>query len=163
MDDTIHFFSRYAIEQKQLGDPLESAKAALGHEIIPIVTTSISLAIGFSVLVFSDMMPLVHFGLLSAVVILLAMVSDLLITPAFIVLFKMKNIVTFNDLFFEYLPESFYQDNKIFSRLKPGEIKRLISFGQVRFLEMGARKSIDQLEDKLFVILDGSLQVKKER
>jgi len=45
------------------------------------VATSWGLALGFGVLMLSSLKPLVHFGLLSAFVMLVAMVTDLLITP----------------------------------------------------------------------------------
>jgi hypothetical protein len=47
-----------------------------------IVTTAFALAGGFLVLVLSSFMPLVHFGAVSAMTMLIALAADLTITPA---------------------------------------------------------------------------------
>lgn len=82
VDDTIHFFARYKENLAHSGDSSVAIHETLKEESAPITITSISLAIGFSFLLLSSMVPLNQFGLLSAVVILLAMIADFVITPA---------------------------------------------------------------------------------
>lgn len=82
VDDTIHFLTEYNI-QRRLGlkvtDGLEHVIMQKGHAII---TTSLILCIGFGVLVFSNFVPTFYFGLLSAMVMLTALVGDILLLPA---------------------------------------------------------------------------------
>jgi predicted RND superfamily exporter protein len=87
IDDTIHFFSRF---KQHISSGLEVDQAidqTLVEETTPIVITSLSLSIGFSFLLISHMVPIKQFGLLSAIVILLAMISDLFVTPFILGLF----------------------------------------------------------------------------
>jgi predicted RND superfamily exporter protein len=81
IDDTIHFFTRFK-QHLDLNEDIEKAiDNTLDEETQPIVITSISLSVGFSFFLVSHMVPLNQFGILSAIVILLAMFADLLITP----------------------------------------------------------------------------------
>lgn len=81
IDDTIHFFARFK-EHLNAGLDVDMAiNKTLEDETSPIVITSLSLSIGFSFLLISHMVPIKQFGLLSSIVILLAMISDLFITP----------------------------------------------------------------------------------
>jgi predicted RND superfamily exporter protein len=50
--------------------------------------TSVVIMTGFSVLVVSAFMPTVYFGMLTLVAMFMAIVSDLLLLPAMILLFK---------------------------------------------------------------------------
>ena len=50
----------------------------------PIIFTSIVLSLGFSILVLASFSPLVNFGILASVIILLALVFDLIVLPAMI-------------------------------------------------------------------------------
>lgn len=81
IDDTIHFFTRFKHNLDQKNNIDLAINQTLDEETQPIVITSISLSVGFSLLLTSHMVPLNQFGILSAIVILLAMVADLLITP----------------------------------------------------------------------------------
>jgi predicted RND superfamily exporter protein len=81
IDDTIHFFTRFK-DNLNLGHSVDKAiNKTIEEETSPIVITSLSLSIGFSFLLISHMVPIKQFGLLSAIVILLAMISDLFVTP----------------------------------------------------------------------------------
>lgn len=92
VDDTIHFFTRFKTLQNKHNDVQLSIEKTIREETSPIVITSVSLSIGFSLLLLSKMVPLNQFGLLSAIVILLAMISDLVVTPA--VLSLLSKILT---------------------------------------------------------------------
>ncbi len=82
VDDTIHFLTRLHRESRNHPD----LKSAIGHTIQsvgrPIVFTSVVLGSGFFILVFASFNPLINFGLLAAIVILLALFFDLFVLPA---------------------------------------------------------------------------------
>jgi predicted RND superfamily exporter protein len=82
VDDTIHFLHRFKeelAEKKDYGAALKSTMEIVGS---PIVYTSFVLAAGFWVLVFSSFVPAIHFGLLSGIGVIAALVGDIIILPA---------------------------------------------------------------------------------
>ena len=81
VDDTVHFMVRL---RRGLGDlPLEDAiDRAMHHTGRPIILTSFVLAGGFATMGFGSFTPNVAFGLVAAAVILMAVVCDLVVLPA---------------------------------------------------------------------------------
>lgn len=87
VDDTIHLVSRYR-EERAGGQGLHDAlRMAVLHSGRAVVITSILLATGFAANCLSSFPSMVILGLLGAVVILVAMLSDLFVLPALIGLF----------------------------------------------------------------------------
>lgn len=82
VDDSVHFLVRLRREiaaQATLEDAVAATVTGAGR---PIVLTSVVLACGFSVLVLGSFMPNIYFGAVSAAVVLFAMVCDLVLLPA---------------------------------------------------------------------------------
>ncbi|MEO5826591.1 MAG: MMPL family transporter, partial [Gemmatimonadales bacterium] len=81
VDDTIHLVHAWQ-ERRRAGrsrhDAADDAFAALGGRL---VATSAVLVGAFAVMGFSDFLPTAQFGLLSALVIVLALAADLAVTP----------------------------------------------------------------------------------
>jgi len=88
VDDTIHFFMRYRREFERIGTYEGALKAALSSVGRPIMFTSMTLIVGFSVFGLSDMYNVTQFGLLAAFAFLWALLSDFFMAPAMILLFK---------------------------------------------------------------------------
>ena len=85
VDDAIHFLVHYR-RQRRAGYERMDAVATTLHAVgRPMVITSLVAALGFLVLCFSDFVPLLHFGLLTAVTMVAALVGDLLVLPALLV------------------------------------------------------------------------------
>ena len=86
VDDTIHFLNQYQNE-RQIGKSIRQATAtAIETKGVPIMTTSLILIGGFGVLVVSSFVPTIQFGLLCSIIMLFAVVSDLAILPAVLLL-----------------------------------------------------------------------------
>lgn len=81
-DDTIHMSLRYQRERKAGKSRLEAITIALKTVGEAIVVTSVCLALGFAVLMFSSWGGLVAFGLLASLGIVMALLADLLLLPA---------------------------------------------------------------------------------
>ena len=79
---TIHFLYEYK-KQRDLGrninDSLDRVMIRKGRAII---SSSCILCIGFGVMIFSKFIPIVSFGVLSAVIMITAVVGDLVVLPA---------------------------------------------------------------------------------
>ena len=86
VDDTIHFLPEYQ-RQRARKQPkalaLQNANAIKGPAIF---ISSVILCIGFGIMVFSRFVPIIHFGLLSAIIMVTALIGDLVILPAIILL-----------------------------------------------------------------------------
>jgi len=88
VDDTTHFVHRYREEVQILGEGPEAVRRTLLATGRPIVLTSIILVAGFLVNGLSDFMAIVEFGVLSAITLGLALVAELFLTPALLILAK---------------------------------------------------------------------------
>jgi hypothetical protein len=85
VDDTVHTLVRIQ-RGFRLGLGIdETLRCTLVQAGRPIIITSLVLAAGFSVLAFSSFVPNIYFGVLSAVIILLALLADLVVLPALLV------------------------------------------------------------------------------
>jgi predicted RND superfamily exporter protein len=88
VDDTIHFMSHYRDAWFRTGDMRESLKETIFEVGQAVTFTTIILATGFAVLVFSDFLGIAKIGGFGALAILVALSCDLLLLPASIILLK---------------------------------------------------------------------------
>ncbi len=88
VDDTIHYIVRFRRELSDCGDHREAARRALTSTGRAVVTTTVVLVAGYGVLVTSGFVPIMHFGLLSAITMLAALAADVLLLPALLIKFK---------------------------------------------------------------------------
>lgn len=88
VDDTIHFIHQYQEELRNGLSPHPAVLAALEKKGRAIVGTSLILMGGFGVLVLSSFVPTIQFGFLCSMIMLFALVSDLFVLPALILVSK---------------------------------------------------------------------------
>ena len=87
VDDTIHYIYRYSLlysKSKDATASIYSAHKSIGSAMF---YTSTIIMVGFSVLLFSNFYPTIYFGLLTMIAMFMAIVADLLLLPALILLF----------------------------------------------------------------------------
>jgi len=91
VDDTIHYIHRFKEEYKFDHNYLEAMKRS--HESIgyAMYYTSLVVIIGFSILVLSNLIPTIYFGLLTVVVMATILTSALLLLPKLILILKPFN------------------------------------------------------------------------
>ncbi len=156
IDDTIHILSTYNKECRVDGDQIAAARRAVKIEAIPVISTSLALTFGFLILIASRFNIIAQFGLLSALTMIVAMFSDLLITP---LLFKRIRLVSLWDVITLNVREVFTQ-SEIFSNMSPFQIKRVILLSQVREYQSG-EIVIQQgdVGDKLFIVIAGESEI----
>jgi hydrophobe/amphiphile efflux-3 (HAE3) family protein len=88
VDDTIHFFVRFRREFEihgRYGDAIGATLASVGR---PIVFTTLTLSLGFSVLVFASVLGMIKFGIFAAYAFVWALLADLLFAPALLYVLK---------------------------------------------------------------------------
>jgi hypothetical protein len=88
VDNTIHYYYRFREELSYGYDYIAAMHRAHGTIAFGMFYYSLATIIGFLVLVTSNFIPTLIFGLLTVIVLLVAIVSDLLFSPYLVVLFK---------------------------------------------------------------------------
>ena len=81
VDHSIHFLMRYQSLERRGLDKDKVLVNVMRHELTPIMATSLALALGFATLALSSFPPVARFGVLSAMVMLLALISTFIIIP----------------------------------------------------------------------------------
>jgi len=84
VDDTIHFMTKYLEYRRQGKSPAEASTATIQHCGDAMVTSTITLVGGFAILAFSTFELNKGMGILSAIVIAIALFFDLLFLPSLI-------------------------------------------------------------------------------
>jgi predicted RND superfamily exporter protein len=82
VDDTIHFLARYREELSGGAEPEQAVRTTMGTAGRAMVFTSLVLVTGFSVTLGSNFRGTANFGLVGMVILSTALVTDLLVTPA---------------------------------------------------------------------------------
>ncbi|MCU7811246.1 MAG: MMPL family transporter [Candidatus Thiodiazotropha sp. (ex Notomyrtea botanica)] len=85
VDHTMHFMVRYRRLSREPSSGLSPLFKTIQQESTPIFTTALALALGFSTLAFSTFPPVALFGLLSAMVMLLALIGTFIIIPLMLI------------------------------------------------------------------------------
>jgi hypothetical protein len=81
VDDTVHHVVTYRRELRVHGDRRVAMFNTLHKQARPILYVSLALAGGFFVFGFSRFAPVIHFGILSGLVMLIALIGELVLTP----------------------------------------------------------------------------------
>jgi len=88
VDDTIHYIYRFREEIRKDGDyyqTLYRCHGTIGHAMY---YTSVTIMIGFSILVFSNFWPTIYFGLFTGLAMFIALVAALTLLPQLLVIVK---------------------------------------------------------------------------
>jgi len=88
VDNSIHYIYRFKEEFKNLKDYNKTIKYCHSTVGVAILNTSITIIFGFSILVLSNFIPTIYFGVFTGIAMLLAMISVLTLLPALLLVFK---------------------------------------------------------------------------
>ena len=88
VDDTIHYIHRFKLEFKIDQNYIKAVHRSHGSIGYAMYYTSLTIIIGFSILVLSNFIPSIYFGLLTGLAMLIALLAALTLLPQLIVLFK---------------------------------------------------------------------------
>ena len=90
VDDAFHYLHRYREERAAGADSraaIEAVHSSIGRAIY---FTSITVVAGFSLLILSNFVPTVYFGLLTALAMVFALTANLLLLPALLLAFDRR-------------------------------------------------------------------------
>ncbi len=88
VDDTIHYVHRFREEVKVDGNYWAAVHRSHGSVGRAIYYTSVTITLGFSILVLSNFIPSINFGLLTGFAMVIALIANLTLLPLLIVRFK---------------------------------------------------------------------------
>ncbi len=88
VDNSIHYIYRFKEEFSKIKDYKKTLSLCHSTVGIAILNTSITIVFGFSILVLSNFIPTIYFGIFTGIAMLLAMISVLALLPALLLTFK---------------------------------------------------------------------------
>ena len=88
VDDTIHYIHRFEREYARDRNYLAAMHRCHGSIGYAMYYTSVTIVIGFSILVLSNFIPSVYFGLLTVLAMVIALIAALTLLPRLIVVFQ---------------------------------------------------------------------------
>ena len=88
VDNSIHYIYRFKEEFKKINNYKLTLKKCHSTVGVAILNTSITIVFGFSILVLSNFIPTIYFGIFTGIAMLLAMISVLTLLPALLLVFK---------------------------------------------------------------------------
>ncbi len=88
VDDAIHYVHRFEQEFKCNGNYRKTLYICGDTIAYAMFYTTLVITAGFSILVFSNFIPTIYFGLLTGLAMVMALVSNLCLLPAMILIFK---------------------------------------------------------------------------
>ena len=88
VDNSIHYIFRFKEEFQKLNDYNETLDKCHSTVGIAILNTSITIVFGFSILVLSNFIPTIYFGVFTGIAMLLAMISVLTLLPKLLLIYK---------------------------------------------------------------------------
>jgi hypothetical protein len=157
VDDTIHLMAHYQAEMRERQDQDAAMEATMRSEVQPVISTSVALALGFGVLAVSEFMPIVNFGTLSALVMVVAVLADLFMTP---ILLSSTQLITLWDMISLRIQKEALARSQAFAGLRATQIKTIVLLG--RLVERGPGEAVVRAGDpgkSLLVVLDGTARV----
>ncbi len=92
VDNSIHYIYRFKEEFKKIKNYEKTLDRCHNTVGIAILNTSITIVFGFSILVLSNFIPTIYFGIFTGIAMLLAMISVLTLLPKLLLIYKPFNI-----------------------------------------------------------------------
>jgi uncharacterized protein len=88
VDDCIHYLYRYKAEFPRIGDPIATMHYCHANIAKAAFYTTLTITVGFSILLMSNFIPTILFGMLTAVAMVVALLAALTLMPKLILLWR---------------------------------------------------------------------------
>jgi len=88
IDDTIHYIYRFREEFGKNGDYIETLNLCHRNVGKAIINTSVTIIFGFSILVLSNFIPTIYFGVFTGLAMFIALLSVLMLLPKLILVWR---------------------------------------------------------------------------
>jgi hypothetical protein len=157
IDDTIHYLTRYNRAYRIEMDNYDAMKKTLMQLGRPIIFTTLTVSIGFSVLIFSSFKPTAYFGIFMMITMSAALVSALFIVPTLVMKTNIFSMVDIVELRLGVLPQ---KGLKLFDGFSRIQVYFLLLSGKLKLFDSGAvifRKG--DLGDSMYAVISGELDI----
>jgi len=157
IDGTIHLLSRYNELSRRQGDAVRAARQTVREEALPMVATSLALALGFGVLLFSDFAIVGQFGALSAATMLFALFANLIVTP---LIMSRVRLVGLYDIVALPMDKEKLGACRLFAGMSNYQIRKAMLISEMHEFCKGA-KVIEQgnTDRSMYLIIKGEMEV----
>lgn len=157
VDDTIHYLVRYNREFKKDLDEKRALRTTIMHMGRPIVATTLSISIGFSILTLSGFKPTAIFGVMMVITMFSALIADLILLPSLMLHFELVTLWDLVRLKLGMAPEKGIQ---LFRGLSRTQVHYIVMAGSLKRFEAGqvVFQQGDQ-SDIMYVVISGELKV----
>ncbi|MBW1772614.1 MAG: MMPL family transporter [Deltaproteobacteria bacterium] len=157
VDDTIHYLVRYNREFKKDLKKERALRDTLKGVGRPIIFTTLTIGLGFSVLLFSHFKPTAVFGLLMVITMGSALIGDLILLPS---LMTHVELITIWDLLRLKLGKDPEKGIPLFEGLSRTQVHYIIMAGALRKFETGeVLFNKGDVSDSMYAIISGELEV----
>ncbi|MBW1789407.1 MAG: MMPL family transporter [Deltaproteobacteria bacterium] len=157
VDDTIHYLVSYNREFKKDLDKERALQATVRRVGKPILFTTLTISLGFSVLILSNFKPTSVFGVMMIITMASALVADMVLLPS---LMLHVELVTVWDLLRLKLGRDPQEGIPLFQGLSRTQVHYILMAGALRRYDTGEiimRKG--ETSDSMYAIISGDLDV----
>ncbi len=159
MSHTLYLMIRHNEEIGKVASEKLAMERTIRTEMTSIIVISIGLALGFGTLLAASLRPVIYFGGLSAIMMLVALAANLFITP---ILLASMRFVTLWGMVTVNVRRNIIDNCQLFKEMHAWQVKQIILMSQVQdvqageiFIEQGA------IGHEMYVILEGKARVEK--
>ncbi|MBW2441805.1 MAG: MMPL family transporter, partial [Deltaproteobacteria bacterium] len=157
VDDTIHYLVRFNREFKTDLDEKRAVRDTLTHVGRPITFTTVTICVGFSVLLFSSFKPTAIFGAMMVITSLSALVGDLILLPSLI---QHVEVVTLWDLLRLKMGKEPPEGIPLFKGLSRTQVHYVIMAGSLSKIDAGeVLFHKGDPSDSMYVIISGAMDI----
>ena len=156
VDDTVHHMVTYSRNLNEHHDQQIAMRRTMQSQGRPIIYVSLALAAGFFVLSFSNFVPIAQVGLLSGIVMLVAMMGELVLTPLLMV---STRLVTLWDMVLLKMDPEVVRTAPLLRGLNRWEARKVVILGVLKSLGPGdyaVRK--DETGTEMYMVVSGQLR-----
>jgi hypothetical protein len=157
IDGTVHLFSRYNELCRTTTDNEQAVRITIAEEALPVVATSVALALGFGILLFSNFTIIAQFGALSAATMLFAVFANLLITP---IIMSRIRLIGLYDIVAMDMQRDVLEHSPLFQGMSNYQIRKAILISELQEFEAG-EVMLEQgtYGRSLYLVLKGEVEV----
>lgn len=157
VDGTIHLLARYNELCRRTSDYVGAVHQAVEEEATPLIVSSLALALGFGVLLFSNFTVVAQFGALAAATMLFSILANLLITP--IVMARVR-LVGLYQILAMTTNQEVLQKSPLFAGMSEYQRRKAILISETNEFDTGELLIEQGTRGRsMFLILDGEAEV----
>ncbi len=157
IDGTIHLFARYNDLCRRTADYTEAVRMTVREEAVPVVYTSLALALGFGILIFSNFTLVAQFGALAAATMLFSIFANLIITP---IIMSRIRLVGLHQILALSSQKGVLDASPLFREMSDYQIRKAILISEMH--EFDAKELLIEqgsIGRSMYLLLEGEVEV----